>query len=418
MARRGVLAEIQHQIRASQRAAVQAQRAAERQHQAAIRKAEQAREAAERAEAQAQRASEAERKRLEREAKAAHIEAKQAEVDELNSALASTYDEIDGLLAATLDVDDYVDLDELRRTVEHPPFDRTDLEASIPPPATIPDPPEPQFQPPEQPKGLLGRKKKLAQAEAEAREAHEAALSDWRAEVAGLPARRQQLANEHQMAESQRIVALEAERARYERECAEREAEVARHNAEIDTLIANLGYGTVDAVEEYVSIVLANSAYPEHFSVDHEFEFDPATAELRLRALIPGPSEIPAIKAYKYVKASDEITSTAQSQKATKDRYLGAVQQVALRSLHEVFEADRRGLIKTISLELGTNTIDPATGNSTYIPFVAVAADRETFVSFDLSAVEPSATLAHLGAAMSKNPLGLVPADTSGIRSL
>ncbi|GBE22657.1 hypothetical protein BMS3Bbin01_02033 [bacterium BMS3Bbin01] len=236
--------------------------------------------------------------------------------------------------------------------------------------------------------------------------------------MAGLPARREQLANEHRKAESERIVDLEAERARYERECSEREAEVARHNAEIDTLIANLGYGAVDAVEQYVSIVLSNSVYPDHFNVNHEFQFEPTTAELSLHVLIPGPSEVPEIKTYKYVKASDEITTTAQSQKATKDRYLGAVQQVALRSLHEVFEADRRGLIKAISLELGTETIDPATGNNTYIPFVAVAAERETFMTFDLSAVEPAATLTHLGAAMSKNPLGLVPADTSGIRSL
>ena len=43
----------------------------------------------------------------------------------------------------------------------------------------------------------------------------------------------------------------------------------------------------------------------------------------------------------------------------------------------EVFEADRRGLIKTISLEVGTNSIDPATGRPTYIPFVITAAERE-----------------------------------------
>jgi len=41
------------------------------------------------------------------------------------------------------------------------------------------------------------------------------------------------------------------------------------------------------------------------------------------------------------------------------------VHQVALRSFHEVFEADRRGLIRSISLEVGTETIDPATGVET-----------------------------------------------------
>jgi restriction system protein len=92
------------------------------------------------------------------------------------------------------------------------------------------------------------------------------------------------------------------------------------------------------------------------------------------------------------------------------------VNQVALRSLHEVFEADRRGLIQSIALQVGTETIDPATGVETYVPFVAVGADRSTFTAFDLAAVVPAATLAHLGAAVSKNPLGLVRADVSGIR--
>jgi restriction system protein len=417
MARQSFLAEIQRQVRASQREAERNQKAAARDHQAAIRKAERARKAEERAAAQAERATEAERKRLERDAKAAHVAAKKAEVEELNAALADLYDEIDGLLAATLDVDDYVDLNELRRTVKHPPFDRTDLESAIPTPPEMPDPAEPAYEAPEPPAGLFGKKKKQAAAEAEAKAAHAEALAAWQEEVDALPARREEDANEHARAESERIASLENERTRYDEECAARNAEVAEHNAAIDTLVTNLGYGAVDAIEEYVSIVLSNSVYPERFDISSTFEFDPTTAELRLRTLIPGPDSMPSIKMYKYTMKTDEITTTALSQKASRDRYLTAVQQVALRSLHEVFEADRRGLINTISLELGTETIDPATGNQAYIPFVAVAADRETFMSFDLSAVMPAATLDHLGAAVSKNPFGLVPANTTGIRS-
>jgi restriction system protein len=81
-----------------------------------------------------------------------------------------------------------------------------------------------------------------------------------------------------------------------------------------------------------------------------------------------------------------------------------------------VFESDRRGLIKTISLEVGTNTIDPATGQPTYVPFVIAAAERESFRAFDLSAVVPALTLGRLGAAVSKNPYTLVIAERSGVR--
>lgn len=416
MARRSFFAELQHQAKVAAREAERARAAEVRQHTAAVREAERAHKAAERAAGQAQRASDAERKRFEKEARDAHAAAMQATVEERNAELAEIYDEIDTLLAATLDVDDHVELEELRQRVEHPPFDRTDLETAVPLPAPIPDLPEPTFVEPDPPSGLFNRKKKHAESIAAAQADHERARQALHEEMAALPARRQAAADEHARAEAERVRQLEEARAKYAADCEAREAEVAAQNAELDALIANLGYGTTEAVEEYISIVLSNSVYPDHFPVRHEFRFDPGTAELALRCLIPGPSEVPSVKAYKYTKSTNEITETALSQKAAKDRYAGAVHQVALRSLHEVFEADRRGLIRSISLEVGTETIDPATGIQGYVPFVAVGADRETFMSFDLSEVIPEATLAHLGAAVSKNPLGLLPADISGIR--
>lgn len=416
MARRGFFAEMQHQSVVRAREAEQAQADQTKQHAAAVRKAERTQKAAERAASQAARASDVDRKRLEKAAKEAHQAAMQATVDERNGGIEATYEAIDSLLTATLDRDDYVDLEALRQQAEHPPFDRPELDASIPPPPPILDPPEPQYSEPPVPSGIFGKKKKHEEAIAAARSFHEQAHSAWQAETAAIPARRRAAAEEHEKAEEFRRQQLETERARYAAECSTREAEVAEQNAALDSLIANLGYGTTDAVEEYISIVLSNSPYPDQFPVRHDFTFDPATAELALRCLIPGPDKVPTTKAFKYAKAADEITETALPQKAAKDRYAAAVNQVALRSLHEVFEADRRGLIQSIALQVGTETIDPATGVETYVPFVAVGADRATFMSFGLSSVVPAATLTHLGAAVSKNPHGLAPADLSGIR--
>jgi restriction system protein len=239
---------------------------------------------------------------------------------------------------------------------------------------------------------------------------------EWREKIAQLESARKSAIQEHKRAEARRLKELEVAKERYAKECAAREAEAASMNAEIDKFIADLGYGTVEAVQKYVEIVLANSTYPDHFPITHDFSFAPATAELKLKVLVPPPEELSSIKAYKYTKTSDEISSTTLSQKAQKDRYQGAVHQVALRSIHEVFEADRRELIQTISLEVGTETLHPATGLEAFIPFVAVACERAAFQEFDLSAIVPLATLEHLGAALSKNPFGLVAADTKGVR--
>ncbi|MEV6197548.1 hypothetical protein AB0M19_34735 [Streptomyces sp. NPDC051920] len=117
------------------------------------------------------------------------------------------------------------------------------------------------------------------------------------------------------------------------------------------------------------------------------------------------------------MKTKDEITATRLPVREQKERYANAVWQVAVRSLHEVFEADRAGKIHSIALTVGVNTIDPATGRPATVPLAVVAADRETFSGFDLARVVPQATLERFGAALSKSPFDLAAADTSrGIR--
>jgi restriction system protein len=259
-------------------------------------------------------------------------------------------------------------------------------------------------------------KKSHEKAVADATVSHESRVAAWNAQIAQNAQIRQNLAAERDAKEAERLATLEAERSRYSAECTAREAAVAEYNQALETLRANLGYGAAEAIGEYVSLVFANSAYPADFPVEHDYEFDPASAELRLRVVVPGSDRVPSMNAYKYAKSADEITCTSLSQKACKDRYAGAIHQVALRSLHEVFEADRHAHIKTISLEVGTETIDPATGKDAYVLFVATGAERDAFLELDLANVVPTATLGHLGASVSKNPYGLVAADASGVR--
>lgn len=418
MARRGFFAELHHQSQRAARERERAQRQAERDYLAAARKAEQAHRAEERAQAAYARAADVERKRLEREARDAHSAAMEADVEERNSRLARITEDLGSLLSATLERDDFVDLNSLRVVVSHPPFDRLDLEQPTPPPALTEDPLQPTLTLPAPPSGLsavFGKKKHTAAVEL-ARRAHDQAMNAWRAACQTAESQRQAATAARAEAEARRLKLLDEARSRYADECTTRDVEAAEHNQRLDRLIANLGYGVAEAVQEYVSIVLSNSVYPDHFQVAHEFTFDPSSAELELRVQVPSPAEILEVKAYRYAKATDEIVSSALSQKECRDRYAGAVQQVALRSIHEVFEADRRSLIKTISLEVGANAIDPGTGKPVYVPFVFVGAERGSFLDLDLSAVVPSAALARLGASVSKNPYGLMPAVQAGIR--
>ncbi|MFH5207049.1 hypothetical protein ACHIPZ_02235 [Antrihabitans sp. NCIMB 15449] len=169
-------------------------------------------------------------------------------------------------------------------------------------------------------------------------------------------------------------------------------------------------------MDEYVGIVLANSVYPDAFPVSHEHAFKSEDRELDIIVLAPDPEAFPTLKSFRYNKTDDTITSTKSSAADVKRRYASAIAQIALRTAHEVFEADRENIVDSVSLTVAVDAIDGATGRDARIDVLRLATDRTDFLSLDLSRVDPLATLAHLAAAVSKNPYGLVPLANQGVR--
>lgn len=420
MALRGFLAELQRQAKRAAKEQERAQRAAHKAYAAALRAAETARKKEAQAYLKFQKASAAEQKRLEKEAKQSHEAAMEAEAECMNLNLAEIEADLTGILTATLGVDDFVDLNTLRVRAEHPPFDRHDLLKESRPPLPIMDAPMPILPVIPPPQGIMSifRKKAHERAKSDAASKHESDMTQWQASLIENQARRDAEAAAYEERERSRLAFLQMEKDRYTTECARREKEAANQNRAVDELIANLGYGTTEAIEEYIGIVLSNAVYPEHFPIRCGFSFNPNVAELTLSVAVIAPDQLVSVKSYKYTKSSDEITPVQMTAKACKDRYSNAIEQVSLRVPHEVFEADRRGLIESIFIEVGTHANDPATGLAGFIPLVAFGVTRETFMRLDLSNVQPSATLVHLGASISKNPYGLIPANKSGVRRL
>jgi len=314
-----------------------------------------------------------------------------------------------------------VDLEDLRVKDDQPDFEPGDLAVATPAPSEPQYPPQPIWQEPEAPRGLasaLGGKKRHEAQVIHARSEFERDYNNWHAHCSNMHAAFQNAVAEHQHDEEQRTLALTAAHNQYEAECRQRAEEAAQQNTELDRLINELAFDMAWAIHEYVEIVLSQSVYPDCFPVEHDHRFDLETRELVVTVRVPEPSTVPSIKEYRYVKAKDEIAAPSLAVRDQKERYASAVGQVALRTLHEIFEADRIGRIHSVSLTVDTQTLDAATGNLVTVPLVVVAADRATFASFELANVVPAATLAHLGAAVSKNPFDLVPADTArGVRA-
>lgn len=417
--RRGFFAELQHQQRLAQQRQAQQQRAAMRAHNMALREAQRFAREQQRAAAAAMRASAAERAAAEKAAKLAHIAAREAEAEEKNAQLAVTYDAIDHLLDATLEVDDWVDLESLRESPTDLPFDRSDLLTPSPAPRYHALPDRPIFVPPAPPSGLSGalggNRRHAAQLEAAQRE-YLNVVQQWQLTLARTCAANAELRAGWRQQEASRVAELADARRRLEQANTERRRQVEESNARLDRLIAGLRERRSDAMDEYVGIVLANSVYPESFEVSYEHSFDASDRELRVTVLAPHPDTFPTTKAFRYNKTTDEITATTLPAAEVKRRYASAIAQTALRTVHEVFEADREEIIDSIALTVAVDTVDAATGHDTRIDLVRLATDRADFLSIDLARVEPAATLAHLAAAVSKNPYGLAPLANHGVR--
>lgn len=418
--RRGFFAELQYQAAKAQKENARQQAAAARERVRLEKEMHRAHAAAVAARARVARSDAQAAAQAEREAKRLHLEAQQSKAESLNADLREELAAIDGILESTLAVDDYVDLEKLRRVAQHPRFTSAHLNP-LPPPAPIMAPPEPYFQQPPPQTGISAvfARKKHAAATAMAQAQFEQTHAAWRMAVAQVPRQQLAAAEQHQAAEGARLRTLAGDRMRYDAECAERQRIVDDENARLDDLINRLTKNEPEAVDEYIGIVFGNSIYPDTIAAnsDVDFSYSADLRELSITIQFPPPEAIPTTKSFRYVRASDEITETVLTQKDIATRYTNLINNMTLRTLHEVWESDRTGKVDSISLVGGVNHVDPAIGQPLFTRLIALAVSREDFLQIDLSRITPSETLRHLRAVVSKAPHRLTPIDDKkGVR--
>ena len=182
-----------------------------------------------------------------------------------------------------------------------------------------------------------------------------------------------------------------------------------KEDADLDQLRERFEGGDPEAIGLYFSLVLESSPYPDGFPMNHRVAFVPESRQLVVEYELPSVTIVPSTKAYRYVKARDAIEETARAQAQTRALYGQVVALTALRTLHELFHADRGDHLETIVLNCYVDTTDPATGRPTRPHLVTVRTSKETFESLDLRRVDPFACLRGLNAGVSRSPHELLP---------
>jgi restriction system protein len=215
---------------------------------------------------------------------------------------------------------------------------------------------------------------------------------------------------EHVQREATRETGLAEAKRQYEEDLVKIKARAAIQHDEIDAFRARFEAGDPEAIVDYFSLVLNASSYPEDFPKQHKMAYVPESRQLVVEYELPPVADaVPTDRGYRYIKSRDLTEELPRPASQIKSLYMQIVAQTTLRTLHELFDADRGGYLETIVLNCYVDTIDPATGKPISPHLVTVRTSREIFVQLDLVHVDPVACLKGLNASVSKSPAELVP---------
>jgi restriction system protein len=145
------------------------------------------------------------------------------------------------------------------------------------------------------------------------------------------------------------------------------------------------------AILDYCDLVLSNSEYPDYFPQTYELDFNPDNRILVVDYQLPSLSSLPTLETVKYVQSKDEFTEKHSSQSNLNKLFDGLLYQIALRTIHELFEADRIDVLAAIVFNGYTRSVDPATGQEVNPCVLSVQANKDEFECINLALVDPKA---------------------------
>lgn len=318
---------------------------------------------------------------------------KQLAADRTTEAL-QAIEHLNGTLAQTLAVDDAIDWDTLKDTSPYP-VPTPGKEA----PPTAPEKPQayrepiatdPEFKP------RIGifdwfsgtRRKQRIQEAADAFAQSHQNWTLWMAEN-----ERQHQANlEHhdsllQQQEATHVAAVNA----WRRDAETYALQQSEANAAIDQKRDEYMQSDLEAVTDYCLMVLENSVYPECFPKSFELEYNPTNRIVIVDYQLPAPSDLPALIEVKYIASRDDFSEKTMSQNQLNQVYDSVLYQVALRTIHELLEADTINALAAVVFNGWVRSVDPSTGLQAESCVLSLQSGREEFLLLDLGNVDPRA---------------------------
>lgn len=308
-------------------------------------------------------------------AKAEHLQTKIAEAEQQTKSASEEIRKLQSILVHTLAVNDAIDWDSLKDTAS---FDEP--EPLRPEMQNVP--PEPS---PEDPKyrahlGIFGRvfstirERRIADAQNE----YDSDTAAWKT-LKGMIIKHN--------ADSQHAFE-EAFQVWRSRQAAHRE-----RCAKTNELIKKRKQQYLDkdpgAVLDYCELVLSNSDYPDCFPKDYDLEYRHESKVIVVDYTLPSIDDMPKVKEVRYVKSRDELVEVLLPTSARAALYDSMLYQTALRTIHELYEADVVGALEMVVFNGWVESCDRATGKLASACILSVQAENAEFQGIKLDAIDP-----------------------------
>jgi restriction system protein len=311
-----------------------------------------------------------------------HVNNRLAEVEHLNATITDRISEFEGVLQHTLSIDDTISFDQLRKT---PPFPEFNPDRGIEP-APLRPLHSSYLAKVTRPFGFLmifGFIKNSYERKTEA--ATSAFNSDLQI-------------YQMKMAERQKRIALLQQKHDAQKEDYLKTA--AENSAKVNQFEELYRAGEVDSVRDYCSMVLDRSEYPEGLEQDFDAQFEQESRTLKVTYSLPNREVISPVATVSYVKSRDAIVEKMRRKTEINSLYSRLVSSIALRTLHELFEADQCNHLASVEFAGTVEAVNPETGKPEVKVAVQLRASKSDFSQINLASIDPVECLNGLGGAL------------------
>lgn len=195
----------------------------------------------------------------------------------------------------------------------------------------------------------------------------------------------------------------------WEKEKQEFENKKKEHNDALEERKKEYLEKNTEAIIDYCDLVLSLSEYPDYFPQQYDIDYNPLNKIVIVEYTLPSIDDLPRLKEVKYVQSRDQFTETFISDTVLNKLYDDLVYQIALRTIHELFEADIIKAIDAVVYNGWVETVDKATGKKIKPCIISIQAKREEFLTINLRDVDPKMCFKNLKGVGSSKLYSLTP---------